>query len=636
MVDSSAKPVRIGCYSAFWGDSAAAALQLVEQEGSNLDYLVADYLAEVTMGILARRRKRSTKLGGSGAGGYVAEFITLVLNRIVPQLLENDTKIITNAGGLDPVACKLAIEAALSKAGIPLDKCKVAAVCGDDLVSESKATLASHPEIRAFSATSNDDTDVLPKPDTPLSSLNAYLGANAIAKALSSGAHIIVTGRVVDSALVVGPLIHEYGWTPKQQNYYDLLASASLAGHIIECGCQTTGGNFTDWKLAAFSEHGGYANMGYPIVEFHKNGQFVVTKPEKTGGLVTVATVGEQMVYEILDPGAYLLPDVILDMRAVELKQLEKNRVLVTGAKGRKPTKYLKCSGVWVDGHKIAGELLIGGEDAREKALAVGNAIVTRARTLLQAFGLEEFRGVNIETLGAEGTYGPHSTMTKSREVILRLTVHHDNPMALRLFGMEVAPSATCMAPGITGAGAGRPAPMNNLVHFSCLIPKANVPTYLCVGENGKLEKLEWDSWDDSDNYATPDSPVPYNNTPVETQGLTTVKLIKLANGRSGDKGDVCNIGIIARDPQYLPYIKKALTEQVVSKYMEHLCKGNVTRYELPGTHALNFVLTKSLGGGGLSSLHIDRQGKTYAQMVLTGVDVDIPAKLLKLADSKL
>jgi hypothetical protein len=359
------------------------------------------------MGILARRRKRSTKLGGSGAGGYIAEFITLVLNRILPQILENETKIITNAGGLDPLACKAAIEVALKKAGVPLDKCKVAAVYGDDLVSDTKTTLAHHPEVQAFSATSNpNDTDAQPKPDTPLSSLNAYLGANAITKALNDGAKIVVTGRVVDSALVVGPLLHEYGWNSSQSNYYDLLASASLAGHIIECGCQATGGNFTDWQLAANSEFGGYANMGYPIVEFHKNGQFVVTKPKKTGGLVSVATVAEQMLYEILDPGAYLLPDVILDMRGVELKQLEKNRVLVTGAKGRKPTKYLKCSGVWIDGHKISGELMIGGDDAREKALAVGNAVIRRARTLLQAFGLEDFRGTNIETLGAEGTYG--------------------------------------------------------------------------------------------------------------------------------------------------------------------------------------------------------------------------------------
>lgn len=213
------------------------------------------------------------------------------------------------------------------------------------------------------------------------------------------------------------------------------------------------------------------------------------------------------------------------------------------------------------------------------------------------------------------------------------------------------------MAPGITGAGAGRPAPMNNLVHFSCLIPKTNVPTYVCVGENGKVEKLEWESWDDSKDYVTPPSHVAYDNTPTETQGLERVKLIKLANGRSGDKGDVCNVGIIARDAQYLPYIKKALTEQAVSKYMQHLCQGNVTRYELPGTHALNFVLTKALGeflfllklcmqsnhyltyyssgGGGLSSLRIDRQGKTYAQMVLSGIEVDIPAKLLK-TESKL
>lgn len=152
------------------------------------------------------------------------------------------------------------------------------------------------------------------------------------------------------------------------------------------------------------------------------------------------------------------------------------------------------------------------------------------------------------------------------------------------------------MAPGITGAGAGRPAPMSNLVHFSCLIPKKEVPTFVCVGEHGKVEKVEWEAWDDNKNYVTPPSHVLYDNTVPETQNLQKVKLIKLANGRSGDKGDVCNVGIIARDPQYLPYIKKALTEEVVAKYMAHLCQGSVTRYELPGTHALNFVLTKSLG----------------------------------------
>jgi hypothetical protein len=330
--------------------------------------------------------------------------------------VKNGTKVITNAGGLDPIGCKEAIEALLKKLNI--QGVKVAAVLGDDVLSSKEdKTLASFTDVHPFSSISSvnhtKDSDRLPGKDEPIVSLNAYLGAHAVAAALNEGAQIIVTGRVVDSALVVGPLIHEYGWQEgKQSNYYDLLASASLAGHIIECGCHATGGNFTDWHLAAQSPYGGYANMGYPIVEFDQSGTFIVTKPEKTGGLVTPATVSEQILYEILDPSLYLLPDVILDMRQVNLSQVGHNRVLVSGAKGLQPTPFLKCSGIFLDGWKISGELLIGGVDAKKKALAVGEAIIRRVQGMYKQMGTPDFRNFNIEPIGGESLYGYVSKTT--------------------------------------------------------------------------------------------------------------------------------------------------------------------------------------------------------------------------------
>ncbi|RKP25160.1 hypothetical protein SYNPS1DRAFT_22836 [Syncephalis pseudoplumigaleata] len=375
----SDKIVRIGCYSAFWGDSVTAAEQLVRHADPPLNYLVADYLAEVTMGILARKReqaaarsaKSAASRGGGGGGGYVEEVITFVIQRLLPLCIEHGTTIITNAGGLDPMACKAAIEAAIEAMDI-----------------------ASPPKVAASAGDKGED--VLPQqlPDSArVLSLNAYTGAWPIVEALRGGAQIIVTGRAADSALVLAPLAYEFDWRPTGD--WDRLAAGSLAGHIIECGCQATGGNFTDWRLSAQSGHGGWANMGYPIVECRADGSFVVTKPPRTGGVVSVGSVGEQMVYEVLDPGAYLLPDVVVDLRLVTLQQQGPDRVAVRGVRGRPPTPWIKVSGVHVDGYKMSGELVIGGLDAREKALAVGDAILRRTRVILQKLGLDDFRQTN-------------------------------------------------------------------------------------------------------------------------------------------------------------------------------------------------------------------------------------------------
>ncbi|KAI9315119.1 hypothetical protein BX666DRAFT_1959546 [Dichotomocladium elegans] len=626
-------PVRIGCYSAYWGDSPAAAMQLVKHEGAKLDYLVADYLAEITMGILAARRQRRLMQGKTKGIDYVPDFLTLVLRRILPDIAKNGTKVVTNAGALDPLECKSAIERLLREMNIDL---KVGAVYGDDVLEHRDSVTSFSP----VSATNHSlEADRLPENDeTTVLSLNAYLGARGIAQALEQGAHIVVTGRTVDSALVVGPLMYEYGWDEKSTpDYHDRVAAASLAGHVIECGTQSTGGNFTDWQLPASSPYGGYANMGYPIVEFAANGEFIVTKPTKTGGLVTTATVAEQILYEILDPALYLLPDVILDMRQVRLSQVGKDRVLVQGARGRAPTPWVKCSGIFLDGWKIEGQMVIGGQDAKAKARVVGEAVFERTRGMLKQASMVDFREINIETLGGESLYGPHANPISSREICLRIAAIHDDAKALNLLARELMAVGTVMVPGITGSGSGRPRPVPNMVHFPCLMDKTKVQATVAVGHRAGATLVPWETYDTTGSFSSP-APVPLIPE-AQDKGemhLVKTKLINLAYGRSGDKGDVCNIGIIARDPRYYPYIKRSVTNKAMADYMSHLCKGAVTRFELPGLYAMNFVLTRSLGGGGLSSLVVDRQGKTFAQLVLTGLDVEIPPDLLPPEGSKL
>ncbi|KAI8855209.1 hypothetical protein BC829DRAFT_438630 [Chytridium lagenaria] len=592
--------VRIGCYSAFWGDSVSAAAQFFTMDNPP-EFVVADYLAEVTMGILSKS-KRNAK-GGAGKGGFVQEFVDQVYAPNAIHIATKKIRVITNAGGLDPLALKAAIEKTAAAAGVlPLPK--VAAVFGDDLMTPENLKklqdLKKSGEMTAFSHIEGNDVDAekWPEDEASILSLNAYMGSEPIAEALNAGCDIIVTGRVVDSALVLGPLIHKFKWP---MDAYDLLAAGSLAGHVIECGCHATGGNFTDWKLSAFSEFGGWANMGYPIVEVFKNGEFLVSKVPKTGGLVSFGTVSEQIIYEVLDPGSYILPDVIADLRMVQVTEVGKDLVRVTGVKGRAPPSSLKTSGVSGDGYKITGELMIGGAEARSKAEMVGKSIIAKVNGILRKLKMEKFRSVQVECLGAEHTYGPHSSAGNTREVVLRITAIHSAKVPLLLFAREMAPAATCMSPGITGSGSGRPSPSANLSHFSTLIPKSSFPAYYVAGGE---------------------------QTPVKVPYRIANEIHPTAATKSGDKGDTCNIGIIARSAEIYPIIAAQLTADVVKTYMAHLVEGNVFRFVLPGMHALNFVCTKALGGGGLASTRVDRQGKTYAQLLLN-MQLDVPPNIL-------
>ncbi len=577
------KKVRIGCASAFWGDTSTAAKQLVEK--GDLDYLVFDFLAEATMSILASAKMKDPKMG------YATDFIRQV-TPLLPMIKEDGIKILSNAGGINPIACRDILKDSADKAGIELS---IAIVTGDDLISEL-------PRLKDLEITEMESDQSIPG---SCLSINAYLGAPGIVQALGKGADIVITGRCVDSALVLAPLMHEFNW---KDSDYDLLASGSLAGHIIECGAQCTGGNFTDWK-----EVEGFHDMGFPIVEVEKNGDFVVSKPNDTGGMVSFGTVAEQFLYEIGNPAEYLLPDVVCDFTQVSIKDIGKDKVRVSGASGSAPTDQYKVSATYMNGYRVAGTLVIGGRDAKEKGNRIANAIIKKVSGLLTEYDLGPFNRTSYDLLGTDSIYGPDHSKSDSREIVLRLMATHVKKEALIILSREMAQAATGMAAGVINYLGGRP-PVSQSIHlFSFLLSKdqITVETHL----NNEITSIKIAT---GGGYVQKkDNRRSSSNSIIGKQKTVSVPLSKLAFARSGDKGDHANIGVISRKPEYLPYIQKALSSDLVANYFSHVLDGEVLSWDVPGINGINFLLKNALGGGGMASLNIDPQGKSYAQQLL-------------------
>jgi hypothetical protein len=566
---------RIGCGSGFWGDSPDGARQMVE---AGVDFLVLDYLAEITMGLLAGARRRDA------SAGFVPDFIDYVIAPHARAIAQKQIKIVANAGGMNPDGCRVAVAQALEAAGVDL---KIAVVTGDDL-------LVRHTSLRAAGVALPDN----------LVSLNAYLGARGIAEALDLGADIVITGRCVDSALVLGPLVHKFQWS---WTNYDLMAQGSLAGHLVECGCQATGGILTDWR-----DSPGWERMGYPIAECFADGTFVLTKPAGTGGCVNRASAAEQLVYEVGDPAAYALPDVICDWREVRIEYLGPDRVRVSGAKGAPPTGLYKVSAVVTDGFRISGELTIAGRDAAEKAQRTGEAILVRTCAFMREAGFQDYAETLIEVIGAETLYGANSHARNTREVVLKVAARHAERAALDIFSREFLASATSMAQGITGFAGGRPKARPVLKHIGIIIDGEH------VAERVEVNGIEKSVAGLRARQRIRPSPGKRGEQEDFLAGPTRqVPLIALAFGRSGDKGDTANIGIISRRYEFFPVLRRELTEAAVARYFAHLAKGPVHRYDWPGLDGLNFVLEAALGGGGTASLRQDPQGKTYAQLLM-------------------
>ncbi len=593
------KVVRIGGASGFWGDSSVGAPQLVKH--GQLDYLVFDYLAELTMSILAAARAKKPELG------YATDFVTVTMKSILKDVAAQGLRVISNAGGVNPQACAQAIRELAAEQGVSV---RIAVVVGDDVTPLL-------PQLRTEGVSSLDACAADATLPANVLTANAYLGALPVKRALDEGAQIVITGRCVDSAVTLGALMHAFAWSPSD---HDLLAQGSLAGHIIECGCQATGGLHTDWESVPDWPH-----IGYPILECHADGSFVATKPAGTGGLVNTAVISEQILYEIGDPARYLLSDVICDFTQVQLEQEGENRVAVRGARGLAPSTTYKVSSTYIDGFRCNAQLTFVGTDAVRKARRTGEAILARTRELFASHGLGDYSRTHIEVLGSEaGNFGPQARTLDAREVVLRVAVMHPVRAALELFSKEIAAAGTSWSPGTTGA-EGRPSASPCIKQFAFLLDKQRL--HPVVELDGQI--IHVDLPPPSANPASIAAPIiaaPANSSAVSAPHLDTatepadieVPLLQLAWARSGDKGNTSNIGIIARRPEWLPLLRARLTEEHLAQWLAHLVKGRVVRYDVPGIHALNFVCEQALDGGGMASLRNDALGKGMAQIVLT------------------
>ena len=573
---TSDKVIRIGGGSAFFIDSALAVPQLL---GAGVDYIILDYLAEGAMGMMGRMRLADPD------GGFPGDFMDVHIGPFLAQIAQTGTKIISNAGAVNPGRLAQSLRSKIAELGLPL---KVAAIEGDGLMHR----LADFVDTRDM-FTGNGF------PQKGVTSANAYLGAFPIAHALAKGADIVITGRVVDSALALGPLIHEFGWRPDD---LDELAGGTLAGHMIECGAQVTGGTFTDWR-----EVEGWANIGSPIAECNADGSCIITKPEGTGGLVSFGTCAEQMLYEVSDPAAYLVPDVSCDFTAVTMEEVGKDRVLVRGAIGNPRPKKLKACATWDDGWRAVAYQPVIGPSAAEKAAKQAEALFERGRILLRARNMADWRRTEAVMIGG------------GEEVVAKLVVEHDEALAVQMFAREQFAAISAMAPGTSVAFGVQVQPCMGLISF--LVERDRLE----VTVDG--EQFYPPAFSNTQRHAELVSACvsqPRRNSIAEKWALNQVQvdgvsgqnatIQDLAYTRSGEKGETINIGVIARKPDYLPALHAVFTTEALRTHLADLGDFKITIHEVPGIHALNIVLDGALPGGLNASQRLDPAAKSIGQ----------------------
>ena len=449
------RPVRIANGQGFWGDSVDAPVRLIE--GGPLDYLTLDYLAEVTMSIMQKQRRRDP------SQGYARDFVQLI-RRTLPQIRERGIKVVANAGGVNPEACRRALLEVAREQGA--EGMKIGTVTGDDILDRLDELVDSGVKLDNL-----DDGRSLDVIRDKVLSANVYIHSFAIADALLQGAQIVVSGRTTDPGLVLSPLIAEFGWGREDWN---LLAAGTVAGHIIECGAQCTGGNFSRWW-----EISGWDDLGYPVLEVSRDGSFIVTKQDGTGGLVSVDTVSEQLVYEMGDPGTYITPDCVVDFTSIRLKQAGADRVGVSGVCGAPDTDSYKVSISYLAGYKASGQLTISGPDPLAKAKVCADALWGRLRRAGCTY--EE---TSTEFLGVDSCHGSVTPVPQQlNEVVLRVGVRDPDHAKVDRFGKELAPLVTSGPPGVTGFAGGRPQAREVLGYWPALIPKDLVNPVVTVEE---------------------------------------------------------------------------------------------------------------------------------------------------------
>ena len=595
--------LKIGGASGYWGDASQATEQLLKHD--DLDFIVYDYLAEITMAILARVKAKDQ------SAGYATDFISEAMVPNLSRISETSTKIISNAGGVNPSACAMLLREKIAEQGLSL---KVAVIEGDNLLPNIDSIFDLNPT-EMFSGSEFPDK-------AKIGSINAYFGAQPIVKALEKGADIVVTGRCVDSAVTLAACMYNFGWPSDD---FDLLSAGSLIGHLLECGTQITGGNFTDWK----SIKGTFDQIGYPIAEIEKDGKAYITKAKDTGGVVSFGTVAEQMLYEIGDPENYLLPDVNCDFSQVEIKEIERDRVYVSGARGKPPSESYKVCLTYEAGFR--GGHLFGfyGSDATDKANAFAKAAISRSRYSLEKKNLEPFIEESVEIIGSGSQFGTQKNSQDSNEVFAKIAVKHESPKGVGIFLKDATGLGLSSPPGLSGFAGARPKPSPILSLFSFLYKKENIGFTLQY-DNFPSEPIIINNLVNLPSPNAPGISLKPNFSNLDEEGhLREVSLEDIAWGRSGDKGNKANVGIIARHPNLLPYIWETFSENKIADIFSHFLENDkVDRHFLPGISGINFVLHEVLGGGGTSSLRNDPQGKGYAQILLS-CKIKIPENLL-------
>ena len=579
------KIIKIGAATAFFNDSRMGIAQLLEK-GEGLDYIIFDFLAESVMGGMGRGMADGT------GSGFAADFADHYILPHLQTLLERRIRVVANAGGLNPAACARALRRGAEAAGMHL---RVGVVEGDNLTADL-ARIVGSDTCDMF-----DGTSVLEKIEHAdrVNSLVAYTGAFPIAAALAAGADIVITGRAVDSAMALGPLIHEFGWRPNQ---FDLLAAGTLAGHLLECSAQVTGGTFTDWRDVP-----DWAGIGMPIGECRADGSLVITKPADTGGLVSVGTVAEQLLYEVSDPQRYFVADVICDFTEVRLSQIGPDRVEVTGARGLGRTATYKASLTYDAGWRATALIPVIGREAGAKARRIGEELFARADAMLRTSQLPPLVRTRCDVIGGDGE-GPTTALC-------RLVADHPDQEGAQLLVREQASAISHMSVGITlGLGASV-RPVQWISGF--LIPKSTVSQRVTLDGEPVPFTLAADARMPGGEAIAPALPPAAD----DADPAHKVPLIRLAWARSGDKGNLFNVAVIARKTEFLPYIAAALTPAAVGEhYGRVLGQGgplSVERFSVPGLSALNFVVMNSMDGGVLASTWIDPVAKGMAQLLL-------------------
>lgn len=448
--------IRIASGQGFWGDLLTAPVDQVTK--GPIDYMMMDYLAEVTMSIMQKQKMKDPSLG------YAKDLVPL-MEKILPTIVEKNIKVITNGGGVNPTACRDAIFAVAKKLGIK--GLKIGVILGDNILDSLDSLKQKGIDLNNMETGASLDTV-----RERLVSANVYLGARPIVEALQQGAQIVISGRTTDTALTYAPMIHEFGW---KWDDWDLLAAGVVAGHINECGGQATGGNFSaDWKSVPDLAH-----IGFPIAEAFPNGEIIFTKHENTGGLVTVQSVSEQLMYEIGDPTNYITPECVADFTTIRLEQVGKDRVKVSGVKGKPNTPFFKVSMSYSDGYTAIGTLTYAWPDALEKAKAADQIL----RTRLADLGLK-FDEIRTEFLGLNSCHGPIAQMPNViNEVVLRVGVRGQDYKTVQRFGMEIAPLILTGPPAVTGFAGGRPKPSEVIAYWPALMKKDAVKAEVVVEE---------------------------------------------------------------------------------------------------------------------------------------------------------